>query len=61
MKTLINASGRMVISPDTELEAYALCKWWEDWIAKKAVLQLDLIEKADGSQITFRSELIEIG
>ena len=39
MKAGIDANGKLTIKAETDIEHYALAKWWEDWQANKVCLQ----------------------
>lgn len=42
MKTTIGPNGEMRVKAETDLEHYALKKWWEDWRNHKATLGIEV-------------------
>jgi len=44
MKVKLDSKGKLEITAETELESYALSKWYEDWYAKKATLSVHTVE-----------------
>ena len=42
MKVTIGATGQLTIAPESDIENYALSKWWDDWQDKKVVLSVEV-------------------
>jgi hypothetical protein len=54
MRTTISATGCLRITPETELEAYALMQWWSDYIdanSHNSSLHVDLTRDDAGVHI----------
>ena len=45
MLATMNSAGRIKITAETDLEQYALRKWWQDWQDKKAFLQVEFVSE----------------
>jgi len=53
MKTHITYNSELIITPESDLEAYALKKWIEDWEKKEAIFKIDVDEhKLIGKEAT---------
>ena len=49
MKVYISAKGRLTVQSETDIEHYALDKWWDGWIKKESTFQVE-IKKDDAFQ-----------
>lgn len=54
MKADINAEGRLTIRAETDLENYALTKWWGDWNDHKVVLNIEVQHETNPNTKTFK-------
>lgn len=41
VKVMIDAKGVLTVSAESDIEHYALAKWWDDWQQKKAVICIE--------------------
>lgn len=55
MKADISLDGRLTIRPETEIEAFALMRWWYMYTDDGAVLSMD-VSRFDGSEHTDQRE-----
>lgn len=42
MKVDIDQNGKLCISPENDLEGYALSKWYDDWESNNVVLCIEV-------------------
>lgn len=54
MKAGIDAAGKLTIRAETDLEHYALAKWWDDWQAHKVCLQVEIAHESNPNSVTFK-------
>jgi len=43
MKATIGPTGQLSLKPESDIENYALSKWFDDWEEKKVCLNVELI------------------
>ena len=55
MKTTIGPTGQLSIKAESDLENYALSKWFDDWEAKKVCLNVEVIHPNTPNAVTIRN------
>lgn len=54
MKATINANGKLTIKAESDIEHYALAKWWDDWQGHKVCLQVEIAHESAPGAVTFK-------
>jgi len=54
MKAGIDATGRLTIKAETDLEHYALSKWWDDWQEHKVCLMVEIAKEGNPDCVTIK-------
>jgi hypothetical protein len=55
VKAQINAQGRLAIRAESDLEHYALRKWWDDRQQNKSSLEVEIISDTDPNTATYKT------
>ncbi len=55
MKATMNAHGKLTIKAETDIEHYALAKWWEDWQTHKVCLQVEIAHDSSPNAVSFKT------
>lgn len=54
MKASIDANGTLTVKAETDIELYALTKWWDDWQAHKVCMQVEIAHEGNPNAVSFK-------